>query len=353
MADYIDAFPGRKITLNNRPYLYFGGTSYLGLQTDIEFQDILIKNIKKYGTNYGASRQSNIRFSIYGKAENYLSELSKSEACITLSSGYLAGQFVCHYFSTREYKFFYAPNAHSALYQSKIKPYTTFTTLNIAVREHIASSDRAIPVVFMDSIDFSGSNYPHFEGLRALPLDKIILVVDDSHGIGVIGSDGSGVYDALVALQPKELIVCCSLGKGFGIQAGAVFGSKKRMATLTKTAFFGGASPASPASMATLIDGDRIYAKKRKQLGNHIHLFLSSLNAPEKFSFMENHPAFSYSDHHLVDHLKESYIITTHFNYPNEDSSLMNRIVLSAAHTKDDIEYLARTINSHYLNYEI
>ena len=58
MAIYIDGFPGRELELDHRKYLYFGGTSYLGLQTDGAFQDMYISNIRKYGTNYGASRKS-------------------------------------------------------------------------------------------------------------------------------------------------------------------------------------------------------------------------------------------------------------------------------------------------------
>ncbi|MEK6155508.1 pyridoxal phosphate-dependent aminotransferase family protein [Flavobacteriaceae bacterium 3-367] len=348
MADYIDAFPGRKISLNNRPYLYFGGTSYLGLQTDTTFQNILIRNIQKYGTNYGASRQSNIRFSIYEKAESYLAKLVQSEACLTLSSGYLAGQFICHHFNTKEYAFFYAPNAHSALYQSKIRPYTTFTALNIAVREHLTSSKRSIPVVLLDSIDFSGCNYPNFEGLRSLPLEDIVLVVDDSHGIGVVGTDGGGVYPVLSGLNAKELMVCCSLGKGFGIQAGAVFGSGKRISKLRDTAFFGGASPPSPASMASLVEGHSLYPKKRKLLEAHIHLFLETLENSAQFNHMTQHPAFSYSNKKLTRHLEENYIVATSFNYPEQDASTMHRLVLSAAHTKKDVEYLVKVVNSYH-----
>lgn len=47
MIHYIDEFPGRKIKIGDQDYLYFGGTSYLGLQTDKKFQRILMGNIRK------------------------------------------------------------------------------------------------------------------------------------------------------------------------------------------------------------------------------------------------------------------------------------------------------------------
>ena len=347
MAHYIDSFPGRKIVIEGTAYLYFGGTAYLGLQTDTEFQEIYIHNVKRYGTSYGASRKSNVRLSIYNETEEYLANMVGSEACITLSSGYLAGQLVSKFFDAEAYRSFYAPNSHSALFTSKTKQYTTFTTLNIALREHLASRHAEIPVVFMDAIDFSGSNYPDFEGLKWLPLEDIILVVDDSHGIGVVGENGTGVYRILQKLRPKELVVCCSLGKGFGIQAGAIFGTATRISNLTKTDFFGGASPAAPANVATLIAADAIYSEKRSVLQKNITLFRDCLNDISQFRYMENYPTYCFGDPQRTRFLEKHQIIITDFSYPDEDTARVNRIVLSAAHLEDDILRLTAVLNQY------
>jgi 7-keto-8-aminopelargonate synthetase-like enzyme len=348
MAHYIDNFPGREITLKGKDYLYFGGTSYLGLQTDKEFQGTLIKNIKKYGTNYGASRNSNVRFSIYKKAEEYLANLIGSDTCVTLSSGYLAGQFVAQYFNTVKYKLFYAPNTHSALHlATNIKQAVTFASLNIAVREHLEGKSKSIPVVLLDSIDFSGAHYPDFEGLKQLPLEKVVLIADDSHGIGLIGASGGGVFGILKSLEPKDLIVCTSLGKGLGIQAGAIFSTNGRMRQLLQTPFFGGASPAAPAYLATLLESKELYSNKRKYLAKNTAYFLNNLKDKKRFNFMQGHPAHSYSDRQLTDYLFEHGVIVTDFSYPNEHAGLKSRIVLSAHHTKQDILGLAVLINAY------
>ncbi len=345
MAQYIDSFPGREILIDGKKHLYFGGTAYLGLQTDNAFQNLFIENLKKYGTNYGASRKSNLRMSIFGKAERYLADLVGSEACATVSSGYLAGQFVAQSLNSKAQRFFYAPNTHSALYPVQTKSYTTFTALNIAVREHLRSQPGKTPVVFLDAIDFSGCNYPDFDPLKLLPLAESILVVDDSHGIGVVGNEGSGVFGILAKLSTKELLVCCSLGKGFGIQAGAVFGKKERISELMETSFFSGSSPAAPAALATLLDAETLYSEKRAYLQNNIALFLNNLKNPKKFSGMKDHPAFSFSDVQLTEYLEQEGIILTNFPYPGEHSQLMSRIVLSAHHREDDIIRLTNLLN--------
>ena len=93
----IDGFPDREIIVNGKPFLYFGGTSYLGLATNPDFQNNLVSGIKKWGTAYGSSRNANIKLSIYNKAEQHFSKLIGAEAAITCSSGTLAGKLVLEY----------------------------------------------------------------------------------------------------------------------------------------------------------------------------------------------------------------------------------------------------------------
>jgi len=345
MTYNIDTFPGRSISVNGKSYLYFGGTSYLGLQTDTSFQELFTQNIKKYGTNYGSSRKANVQISIFSEAEKYLSNLVGSESCVTMSSGYLAGQLVAQTLNSDAYDFFYAPESHSAVQVPGKKPYASFEDLNKAVTEHLRTS-KSIPVVFMDSIAILEGGYPDFAGLQKLPLQEIILVIDDSHGIGIVGKNGCGAFKNASQLKVKETIVCCSLGKGYGIQGGAIFGTKNRIDQFKNTNFFGGASPASPVAIGTLLNGENLFEEKRKLLNQNIQWFLNSLENSEFLNYLDNYPAFYFFDPQIATFLEKSNILITNFNYPNEDSPLMSRIVLSAAHTKEDISLLANLLNS-------
>ncbi len=348
MTYHIEDFPGHELLINGERHLYFGGTAYLGLQTDEEFQGVFIENVKKYGTNYGASRKSNIRLSIYNRVEQHLRNWVGSQACITVSSGYLAGQLVAQTLLAKKHTLFYTPNTHSALTTDESNSFESYTALHATLSEFLMINPTIAPVVLLDSIDFSGNNYPAFEALQSLPLDKVILVVDDSHGIGVVGQHGNGIYQELKDLGSKELLVCCSLGKGLGVQAGAIFGTDQRINQLKNTAFFGGASPAMPAALATILEAQEIYAKKRVLLQENLNLFVESLKYPEKFKFMKNHPAFSFSDSGLTHFLTKNKIIVTDFNYPDENAPTMSRIVLSAGHTKADIAHLVQCIGRYY-----
>ena len=339
----IDSFPGRKIRVDGKTKLYFGGTAYLGLQTDEDFQNVFIKNIKKYGTNYGASRNANVQISVFDKAERYLANLVESKSCLTVSSGYLAGQLVASSFDQND--IFYAPYTHVALHQTGSNNYSSFSELNAAIYTHLKTR-KTTPIVCIDSLDFFGNNYPSFAGLKELPLDKVILVADDSHAIGLPLNNGKGCYSLLKLLKPKELIVCTSLGKGFAVQAGAIFASNKRINKLKERSLYGGASPATPASLATLIDATEIYKKKQNKLKKRMTHFTSICSNTSKFSYMPLHPVFSFRDNTIKEHLEVNNIIVTSFNYPKKDSPTMNKIVLSAHHKKKDIELVANLINT-------
>lgn len=343
----VDSFPGRELTIDGVPHLYFGGTAYLGLQNLPEFQDLFIENIKKYGTNYSASRKSNVQLPVFDAAENHLAKTVQSESCMTFSSGYLAGQFISKFLQGKQHKFFYTPNTHSAVHQKRPKTYVTYSSLLIALESHLSVSKHVTPVIFLDAIDFSGANYPDFKGLKNLPLKECVLVVDDSHGIGVVGKNGQGVYATLKKLRPKKFFVCCSLGKGFGIQAGAILGDKTDIDQMMATPFFGGASPASPASMNTYLQAQNIYRDRRKVLQKNIKQFLEGIDHLEKFRFMPHHAVFSFHDPKLVSFLKKHHIIMTDFNYPSEASKAMSRIVLSANHRPPDIKKLFLTLNAY------
>ncbi|WP_027075517.1 aminotransferase class I/II-fold pyridoxal phosphate-dependent enzyme [Maribacter antarcticus] len=347
MTHFIDSFPSRTIDIDSITYTYFGGTAYLGLQDFKPYQNIFIENLKRYGTNYGASRKSNVRFTVFEKAELVLANLVGSEACLTMSSGYLAGQFLAQFLEHKKHKLFYAPNTHSALFTKKAKNYDRYTNLYEGITKHLASKNSSIPVLFLDSIDFSGINYPQFTLLKSLPLSEIILVVDDSHGIGVVGENGIGVFKDLQKLGAKQLFMCCSLGKGFGIQAGAVFGTKKHITVMENSTFFGGASPASPAGVATFIDAQGIYQKRRTLLEENLRLFLQETKKLKVFTYMKGHPTFSYQNQKLTDTLFQHKIIVTHFNYPNQNANIMSRIVISAVHTKKDILKLTKVLNEN------
>ena len=348
MTDIVDQFPGPRITLNGEPFLYFGGTAYLGLQHDSNFHELYIQNIRRYGTHYGASRKSNLRLDIFDTAEQMLSKKIGADSGLTLSSGYLVGQLLATYFHAPGFTPFYAPGCHAALFQTEQTPFNTYRAMALALKEHLARNTHNIPVIFIDTLESKEAYFPDFEALKTLPLDQCILVADDSHGFGILGERGMGGYARLSEFEPKALLVCFSLGKAIGIPAGAVVGTKALVEALKRTIFFGAASPASPAGLATLTQAWELISQKQEILMGNVEHFLAGLCNSSPFWFTPGIPAFSYQDPGLTTFLKEQGIVVTHFHYPNEDAEPTSRIVITAAHERHEIEKLTQAINAYF-----
>jgi 8-amino-7-oxononanoate synthase len=88
----VNQSPDRIIKIDQEQYLYFGGTAYLGLPTNKAFQELVVKNILKWGTTYGSSRSANIKLTAFENGEHFLAKFIKAEAAVTVSSGMLAYQ---------------------------------------------------------------------------------------------------------------------------------------------------------------------------------------------------------------------------------------------------------------------
>ena len=342
---HIDAALGPLIETSLGVQRYFGGTDYLGLSRNKRFRSLMLQGIKRFGVHMGSSRQSNVRLSIYQKAEKILADLAGSQAASLTSSGMLSGQWVSQFFNTEQYVHFYAPYAHSALITRAEQPrYPDWTSLINDLNHSLTQFPQQIPVLFLDTIDFHGIGYPHYAPLRGLPLSQIILVADDAHGIGITGQQGGGSYALLAALKPKELIVTASLGKSLGLGAGAVWASQAQMDALRQHPLWGGASPCSPGYAYVLIKAQRLYRAQQKKLARHVAWMKK--HWPEGCLKRQHadHPAFECDTPGVGAHLRAHHIIPTEFPYPTPQSPLLTRVVITAAHSKKDLKALRKAL---------
>ncbi|MCU0338963.1 MAG: pyridoxal phosphate-dependent aminotransferase family protein, partial [Spirosomaceae bacterium] len=113
---FIDHLPNRTIEIEGQDFLYFSGTSYLGLPQNPRFQSLVREGLAQYGSVYGSSRNGNLQLSIYAQAEARLAAWTGAEAALTLSSGMLAGQAAMRYLMLEGYQFFYSTDTHPAVW---------------------------------------------------------------------------------------------------------------------------------------------------------------------------------------------------------------------------------------------
>jgi len=348
MPDFLqtDYLPGRTLLVADKEYLYFSGTSYLGMARNKELQAYLQEGITRYGSNYSSTRLSNVQLNIYAEAEDYLAQLTGAEAALTVSSGFLAGQLVIRTLEPTAC-FMYGPRTHPALWRQQTDFYNgSFTTWVHHLPEQIANSPEENILILCNSLDPLWAVKYNFDWLNYLPAAKnITLVIDDSHGFGVTGGAGAGVFSEIKVPPPVELIVVTSLGKALGIPAGLILGTAKTVANFRRHPFFGSGSPALPAYLYAFLQSKAIYPEARQKLITNIQHFQAQLTKPNLFQSFPDYPVFYTPDNQLCPFLSEQGILISSFSYPNPDSAAVTRIILSSLHTPDDLTKLATAVN--------
>lgn len=344
----ISSHTGRTVLRNNEEFLVFAGTAYLGIPQNETFRNLLIEGFQRFGTNYGSSRNGNVVFGIYEEAETRLAAMVGSDAALTVSSGMLAGQLVLRQFEDHAHLFI-SPGIHPALrplnYQSRIQTYEQWTD---HVLKELRSHKFPEAVIFLNTIDILHAKRYDLRWLQALPDDlRLIVVIDDSHGFGLIGEQGAGHWPLLPKSPSIERIMVSSMGKALGLPGGVIAGSENRINKIKSDGVFVGGSPLIPAYLHAFVNSQSIYEQERdklRTLRNHFAILTESL---KKTITSEGLPVFHINNTEIAEKLLHHHILLSSFPYPTPQSEPVTRVVLNSTHIKEDIEQLANALKTY------
>lgn len=334
----VDQFPDRIIHVEGIEYLYFGGTNYLGISTNSNFQNMLFNNIKKWGTSYGSSRNANIKLSIYETAEKVLAKNSGTEAALTVSSGMLAGKLVVDYLSKTTDAMFHFPDTHPAIMSASSHLIVKNAQLNSKVFDSTLSKitilTDAFPSLYVKPIDLNIINQ--------IPNEKeITLVIDESHSFGIYSNEWCN------AIKKKNITIIkvASLGKAFGLSGGFIAANKAFIFDIRNQDTFIGASGMNPAFLETFLSAQNLYEEQKQKLYQNLQYIETHFINRKDFTFNPNYPVIYFEEESISKKLLEKKIITTSFIYTNTLRKL-NRIVITANHTIQDLKLLISQLNS-------
>jgi 7-keto-8-aminopelargonate synthetase-like enzyme len=337
----ISEFPNRIIEINQEEYLYFGGTAYLGLAKTKKFQQIITRNIQKWGTSYGSSRNANIQLTAYDKAENYLANLIQAEKAVTVSSGSLAGKLVIEKLAEYNVTFFHLPNHHNAIQAKNSLPVWVNNNLNTRLLDGIAEKivilTDAVPTDTIQPIDLSFINLISKE-------KEITLVIDESHSLGILGANGCGIYGSINHKNIARKVMISSLGKGLALTGGVVASDATFIEHIKNMGNFVSAAGMNPAFAASIPESEFLFNSQLKKLRSNLDFINKNLLVSAKYSFNSQYPIIYPKNKDAFEILKSEGIIITNFKYPN-DNGFLNRIIITANHQKKDLKKLISILN--------
>lgn len=227
----IDSPMGARVVIDGNELLNFCANNYLGLANDERVRTAAQRAIDEYGIGPGAVRTIAGTMSLHVELEDRLAHFKHAEACITLQSGFTANLATIPALVGRGDVIFSDELNHASIIDG--------ARLSRATVVRYAHNDVADLQRKIDETTEYGRRLIVTDGVFSMdgdiaPLDKIydvaqahgiMLMVDDAHGEGVLGTGGRGIVDHF-GLHGKVDVEVGTLSKAFGVVGGLVAGKQ-------------------------------------------------------------------------------------------------------------------------------
>jgi 8-amino-7-oxononanoate synthase len=230
--------PGPETSIDGITYLYFAGTNYLGLAAHPEVIEAGCRALRDFGVHSATSRSGFGTNGPVQAVERRAAAFFGTEEAYYLSSGYFAPQITIRALA-READIVLLDDA--AHYSSQDAgrlagiPALSFRTRDPSDLARSVEGHRRV-LVLADAVGpATGELAPVLEYIAVLErLERATLLLDDAHGIGLLGDQGRGLLDHL-RLWPRAnghnsaggvgLAVCGTLAKAIGGFGGVIPGT--------------------------------------------------------------------------------------------------------------------------------
>ena len=347
MKTTLSHLPGRTTVINETEYLFFSGYSYLGLGAVPAFTQYVKEGIDRYGIVYPSSRISNTPLDLYQSFETALARFTHTEAAAVFSSGFLSARTAVE--TAAQYMPVYCREhthpASSAV--AGVKQIHASQSWESFLEER--SQAREFQFAWAaDSVNPTFGRIHDFRFLQNLPSEfSILLVVDDSHGIGWLGEDGRGISSLMQLPGNVSLLLNFSLSKAFHLNGGAICGSSNWIDRVKHHVNFTTSTPVMPALVYAWLQAGELIQQQRHQLLQNIAR-LQKLTTNDTFVENEGTPVFFVDLPGIAPYLLQNRVIISSFSYPHPENSPENRIIVNALHHASDLEQLADLMKLFY-----
>jgi 7-keto-8-aminopelargonate synthetase-like enzyme len=217
------------IIIDGRPFINLASNNYLGLADDPRLAGAAIEGIRKYGISLCATPIAAGFTDLYEACEQALSHFTGLEASLIFPSCYQANNGLFKMIAGPDDLIVFDRSAHSSLIEGirgAVCANRPFRHNDLDHLEGILKHSADVPQVFVvtESVfSTEGAIAPFREVYELCERYGAVPVVDDSHGIGVIGVNGRGILE-YSGIRRYQGIYTASLGKALAVTGGFIAG---------------------------------------------------------------------------------------------------------------------------------
>jgi len=194
----ISSAQGTEVMLDGKRVLMFGSNSYMGLTDHPKVKEAAIAAIRKYGTGCAGSRFLNGTLDIHLACEEKLAQFVQKEEALLYSTGFQVNQGVISCLVGHDDYVILDKLDHASIVEGarlsdgtlvRFK-HNDMSSLAQTLENCPQAGGKLIVVDGVFSMDGDVANLPEIVSLAAK--HDALVMVDDAHGIGVLGEQGSG-----------------------------------------------------------------------------------------------------------------------------------------------------------------
>jgi 8-amino-7-oxononanoate synthase len=273
---------GTEIFIDNQRLLNFCSNDYLGLANHPDVQQAFIDGAKKYGVGSGAAHLICGHSAAHHALEEELAAFSGYPRALLFSTGYMANLGVAQALCGRGDRVLEDRLNHASLLDAgllsgaRLSRYPHNDTENL--RQKLNDVTQGEKLVMTDAVFSMDGDLAALPQLATICQENAAwLMIDDAHGIGVLGKNGGGTAQHFELGADKIPIYMATLGKALGTAGAFVAGSDDLIEYLIQSArtyiYTTAMPPAVAEATRTSLKLAQLAADRREQLQQRIKQF--------------------------------------------------------------------------------
>ncbi|MGB9711063.1 MAG: aminotransferase class I/II-fold pyridoxal phosphate-dependent enzyme [Thermodesulfovibrio sp.] len=278
----IESAQGPEVIMNGRKMIMIGSNNYLGLTNHPKVKEAAINAIKKYGTGCAGSRFLNGTLDIHVELEEKLAKFTRKEAALVFTTGFQVNLGVISSLIGKDDVVIIDKMDHASIVDGcrlsfgEVKRYkhNDMEDLERILKETEGKSK----LVVVDGVfSMEGDIVKLPEVVALCKKYGARVMVDDAHGIGVLGKTGRGTVEHFELEKDVDLIMG-TYSKSLASIGGFIAGDKDVINYIKHFArafiFSASPPPASVAAVSAAIDIIENEPERREQLWKNTNKML-------------------------------------------------------------------------------
>ncbi len=357
---------GPLMQINGKPYLTFCSNDYLGLANHPKVVEAFKTAADEFGVGSGSAHLVNGHSQYHENLEQQLAKFTGRNAALLFSTGYMANLAVVTALLNKQDAVFEDKWNHASLLDAgllsgaRFQRYLHNDLKNLQNRLHKASESNAYrrKLIISDGVFSMDGDAAHGQALAKLAKENDAwLMLDDAHGLAVLGENGAGLCEAQNLKQDDVQILMGTLGKGFGTAGAFVAGSQELIDYLTNFARPYIYTTAMPGAIAAATLASLHIVKNEPERRQHLQALIKYFRAGIEEIGLELMPSNTAIQPILIgdtkaaldlsNQLKNKGFMVTAIRPPTVPQGTSRlRVTLSASHTLAQVEQLLAALKT-------